>query len=212
MIKEESIMAVTAHSEDLANKLLSYGKNVLLCNDKDTFLLDIASMKRIYIDDEEACNFLGDLDVVEYIPNKGLYRIYSGNSLDNTLILSEKCNSCCIMCPYSDHFRKNAKEVSAEHIMKLIEYIPTNPEHLTITGGEPTLIGEGIFDIMSLLNMRFPNTEYLFLTNGRIFSNQEYFDMFLQTLPHNICFGIPIYGHTPETHDKITRSEGSFSL
>lgn len=115
------------------------------------------------------------------------------------------------MCPYSDNFRINAKSVSAEKIMALIDYISMYPSHLTITGGEPTLIGNGIFDIMSRLHQKFPKTEYLFLTNGRIFSCKDYFDKFISDIPYDICFAIPIYGDSPETHDFITRAPGSFS-
>lgn len=205
------IMAVAAHSEELANEILACGKNVLLCNDDAAEILDIASMKRIQVGGKETSEFFGDLDVAEYREGKGAYKVYEHGSIDNTLILSEKCNSSCVMCPYSDHFRKNAVDVSSDRILELIRYISSYPEHFTITGGEPTLIGEGLFDIMSLLRERFPETTYLFLTNGRIFSCDDYFNRFAETLPNDICFAIPIYGYSPETHDTITRAEGSFS-
>ena len=206
-----SIMAVAAHSEKLANELLACGKNVLLCSDDEAVILNIADMKRIPAGGRETAEFFDDLDVAEYIEGKGVYRVYENGSADNTLILSEKCNSSCVMCPYSDHFRRNAAGVSADRILEIIRYISSYPGHLTITGGEPTLIGDGLFDIMSLLRERFPETSYLFLTNGRIFSCDDYFRRFAETLPDDICFAIPIYGYDPETHDAITRAEGSFT-
>lgn len=204
-------LAVAAHSEELANQILSYGKNVLLCDEKKAVLLDIASMKKITVGGRDTSEFFGDLDVAEYRNDKSVYKVYEHGSIDNTIVLSEKCNSSCIMCPYSDNFRKNAVNVSPERIIDEINYISSYPEHLTITGGEPTLIGEGLFEIMSLLNNRFPDTAYLFLTNGRIFSDEAYFNRFAQTIPNDICFAIPIYGDSPETHDRITRADGSFS-
>lgn len=205
------IMAAAAHSEELADKLLALGKNVLLCTEDGADILDIETKKRITVGGRETSEFFNDLDVAEYRFGKGVYKVYENGSPDSTLILSEKCNSNCVMCPYCDNFRENAAEVKTERILEMINCISTYPDHFTITGGEPTLIGSGLFDIMSLLSAKFPESDYLFLTNGRIFSVKEYFDRFIETLPPNICFGIPIYGHTPETHDKITRTDGSFS-
>lgn len=206
-----SIFALAAHSENLANEILSCGKNVLLCNEDNAVILDIATMKKIRVGGKETSEFFRDLDIAEYIEEKGTYKVYEHGSIDNTLILSQKCNSSCVMCPYSDHFRKNASDVSSERILEIIRYISSYPEHLTITGGEPTLIGDGLFDIMALLKERFPETTYLFLTNGRIFSCEDYFNRFAEVIPNEICFAIPIYGDSPETHDKITRADGSFA-
>lgn len=210
-MNDNTIMTVAAHTEELANSLLSQGKNVLLCNENNSTVFDIATMKKIHIDDLNAAEFFSDFDVVEYVPSEGLYKRFNSKSNDNALITSEKCNSCCIMCPYSDHFRANAKNVSVQRILKIIDYISMYPSHLTITGGEPTLIGPEMFDIMDSLKRKFPDTEYLFLTNGRIFSCNDYFDKFVSHMPGDICFAIPIYGDTPETHDSITRSSGSFT-
>ena len=204
-------MAVVARSEETANKILAEGKNVLLCTDNDVSLLDITSVKKIHLNIDDSDPFFSDFDVVQYIPSKGLYKKFNGNSDENVLILSEKCNSNCVMCPYSENFRINAKTVKTSEILSLIDYISVYPSHLTITGGEPTLIGDGIFEIMNLLNQKFPDTSYLFLTNGRIFSCTEYFEKFIKCLPNDICFAIPIYGNSPERHDAITRTQGSFT-
>lgn len=206
----ESLLSVAAHSEELANKILSQGKNVLLCSSKDTVIYNISNMKKIHVIDSAANTFFSDLDVAEYIPSKGLYKRFNSLSNDNVLITSEKCNSCCIMCPYSDNFRIHSKVISTNRILNLINYISVYPSHLTITGGEPTLIGEGMFDIMTLLKQKFPETSYLFLTNGRIFGCKEYFNKFIEQIPDDICFAVPIYGDSPETHDAITRVSGSF--
>lgn len=210
-MNSDAIMTVVAHNEELANSLLSQGKNVLLCNKNGATVFNISTMKKIHIDDSGAAEFFSDYDVAEYIPSEGLYKRFNSKSNDNVLILSEKCNSRCIMCPYSDNFRANAKKVSPEHILEIINYISVYPSHLTITGGEPTLIGDGIIEIMDCLKNKFPDTEYLFLTNGRIFSCNEYFEKFVKYIPGDICFAIPIYGGAPETHDSITRSSGSFT-
>lgn len=82
--------------------------------------------------------------------------------------------------------------------------------HITITGGEPFLIGKSIFDLLYFLRENLPNTSYLLLTNGRIFSNKEYLNLFKQTCPRTLKLGIPIHGYNSETHDCITQAKGSF--
>ena len=203
--------AVAVRSEKLADEVLSSGRNVLMCMPDEAVFYDIPSRKKIHIAEKDTDSYFDDLDIAEYVQDKGILKVYKANSIDNALVLSDKCNSSCVMCPYSDNYRKNAGKVYPEHILHLINYIATYPEHLTITGGEPTFIGEGIFDIMEFLKEKFPKTEYLFLTNGRIFSVTDYFERMTEVLPPYICFGIPIYGDSPETHDKITRAEGSFT-
>lgn len=66
------------------------------------------------------------------------------------------------------------------------------------------------FDLLSFLKDNLPNTSYLLLTNGRIFSNKEYLNLFKQTCPHALKLGIPIHGYNSETHDSITQAKGSF--
>lgn len=206
----DPMYAVAVKSEELANKVLSSGRNVLMCTSDEAVYYDIPSRKKIHISEKNTDCFFDDLDISEYVPDKGVYKVYQANSIENALVLSDKCNSSCVMCPYSDHYRRNAGIVCPEQVLKLINYIVTYPEHLTITGGEPTLIGEGIFDILELLKEKIPKTEYLFLTNGRTFSDREYFERMIDVLPPYTCFGIPIYGDSPQSHDKITRAEGSF--
>lgn len=45
------VMAVAAHSEELANRILAQGKNVLYFNENDVSLLEISTMKKIHIND-----------------------------------------------------------------------------------------------------------------------------------------------------------------
>ena len=207
---EETIFAVAAHTEELANNILANGRNVLYCTENGVFLLDIPTKKKIYIGNNELCSLFYDLDLVEYHPEKGVHKIFECGSSENTIILSDRCNSSCIMCPYSDNHRRKAIPADSQYIMDMIDYTLFYPDHLTLTGGEPTTIGDGIFDILALLKAKFPDTEYLFLTNGRVFSDPQYFDRFMSVVPEDVCLGIPIYGDSPQTHDYITRASGSF--
>ena len=54
-------------------------------------------------------------------------------------------------------------------------------------------------------------TEFLFLTNGRVFALDKYVDLLTETIPQNALMAIPLHGSCPEIHDGITQSKGSFA-
>ena len=52
------------------------------------------------------------------------------------------------------------------------------PDYLTITGGEPTLLGDNLFALIKQLKMSLPDTELHVLTNGRTFAWPQYTQQF----------------------------------
>ena len=149
-------------------------------------------------------------DVFELSAEGELYLYYNTSSEDNAFVLTNHCNSNCIMCPSSEIARKTGGAASLQQLLDLVKHIPTDAIHLTITGGEPYLFGKGIFDFFSALRERFPETEFLLLTNGRVFSLPEYCYRTNETLPLRTLIGIPIHGPNSEIHDRITQVPGSF--
>ena len=113
------------------------------------------------------------------------------------------------MCPSPDFSRKNAEEKNTYDLIELAKHIPKDTPHLTITGGEPFLIGEKIFPFFKYLKDNFTETQFLFLTNGRIFAIDKYFELFKNSIPYDSIVAIPIHGSCNEIHDYITRSKGS---
>lgn len=139
-----------------------------------------------------------------------LDKLYDSCSGDNSLFITGHCNSNCIMCPSSEHARKNGDHYSTEELLEIIHHIIDYPAHLTITGGEPFLLGKGIFPVLNELKTRFPDGEYLLLTNGRIFSNKTFCSLLQDNLPQKSMIGIPLHGYNPTTHDRITQTPDSF--
>jgi len=160
--------------------------------------------------DIEEMRKLDNYDVLEIWENGILNRIYSDKSEDNFFFITGACNSNCVMCPSPDISRRNAKHTSVEELLEIARHIPSDAPHLTITGGEPFLIGERIFPFIQFLKQHFPITEFLFLTNGRIFSIEKYLQMFVESAPHRSIIAIPVHGSCEQIHDSITRAEGSF--
>ena len=151
-----------------------------------------------------------DYDVLEILENGLVSRKYNDKSDDNYFFITGGCNSNCVMCPSPDVSRKNVSPTNVEDLMSLAKHIPSDTSHLTITGGEPFLIGEAIFPFIRFLKERFHHTEFLFLTNGRVFALDKYLRLFLDAVPLNSTVAIPIHGSCEQIHDAITRSDGSF--
>lgn len=126
------------------------------------------------------------------------------------LYVTEKCNSNCIMCPMSLASRKRGLSISADEWKDIVEEMPSEINHITITGGEPFLEYEHLLPVMEQINSKYPQTQILVLTNGRAFSVQELFDRVSPLITEQYCFAIPIHASTPELHDSITQTSGSF--
>lgn len=152
----------------------------------------------------------GNYDVCS-IYDDGTLRIrYSDRSSDNYFFITGRCNSNCVMCPSPEGSRRGAPEANLADLTELAAHIPSDAPHLTITGGEPFMAGEKLFEFIDFLKTRFPVTEFLLLTNGRIFAVDKYVRMLKETMPRNILVAVPVHGSCPAIHDSITRVEGSF--
>lgn len=138
------------------------------------------------------------------------YVHFSNENDDNPLILTQKCNSNCLMCPTAEVIRRKENGLNIDYTIESIRYIPNDARHLTITGGEPFLVKEKIFDLLSEIKTRLPYTECLLLTNGRALGYKPYADKFAELSPKKIIIGIPLHGYNSETHDRITQSKGGF--
>ena len=55
------------------------------------------------------------------------------------------------------------------------------------------MAGEKIFDLLDVCRNKFKRTQFLVLSNGRIFSSNNYLERFLETAPDNIIVAIPIH-------------------
>lgn len=151
-----------------------------------------------------------DYDVFEIWPDGRFFRYYDNSSIENYFFVTAKCNSNCIMCPSPEAARKNGQHTCIADLIEIARHIPTYTAHLTITGGEPFLVGKDVFPFIGFLRDKFDSTEFLFLTNGRVFSLPSYINLLKENAPNNSIFAIPIHGSFAELHDSITRAPGSF--
>ena len=198
------IIASIAKCEGTKNKLLLEEKNVLYIRDEGVTLLPLGL-------DFTNLNVMlfSEYDIVE-IRNNKVYKIFDVSSNENSIVVMNKCNENCVMCPCTEIWRNLDISMTVDEIMELIDYIPSDTRHLTLTGGEPTLVGYGFLKILDKINDHFDHIDIQILTNGRTFSNKQYFDELKMRIRSNMQFGIPIYGYNSTTHDSIVQTQGAF--
>jgi len=80
-------------------------------------------------------------------------------------------------------------------------------EEILLTGGEPTIHPQ-FLEILNFTRKTYPNNQIELLSNGRRFVYKEFAHKVMQ-MP-NLTLMISLSGYDSKTHDKITRSEGSF--
>lgn len=114
------------------------------------------------------------------------------------------------MCPSGDYSRREGIIPEYDEILELVRHYPTAASHITITGGEPFMFREPMFRVLSYLRENLCETEFLILTNGRIFCLNRYVEQLIHSIPRYTTLAIPLHGSTQELHDSITRAEGSF--
>lgn len=151
-----------------------------------------------------------DYDVIEIVNNKDIKVLYRDDSEDNAILVTNQCNSNCIMCPDSDFVRNTNENPDIRKILEQISCIPDDTKHITITGGEPGLLKEDLINVLRKCKECLPETEFLLLSNGRIFSNTLFVNKVKENIPNNIRIAIPIYANSAEIHDSITRATDSF--
>lgn len=178
------------------NDIRLYPEDVVVSKDKDI----IEKLRNAH-----------DYDVYELWENGKFSGYYDDSSLDNYFFVTGKCNSNCVMCPSPDISRQKGGNTSVDTLIEIAKHIPTDAPHLTITGGEPFMVGPDIFRFFEFLREKFECTDFLLLTNGRIFAVDSYVERFVEKAPKNSIVAIPIHGSTANIHDMITQSNGSFN-
>ncbi|MCB2358619.1 His-Xaa-Ser system radical SAM maturase HxsC [Clostridium estertheticum] len=136
--------------------------------------------------------------------------LYKSDCYENTIVVTNQCNSNCIMCPDSIAIRSVRENVSIKKIKTLLSLISKDAKFICITGGEPTLLELGLFEILDECKTSLFNTQFIMLTNGRMFYYKSYVKEFIKHRPDNMIIAIPIHGHVSKLHDSITQSKGSF--
>jgi His-Xaa-Ser system radical SAM maturase HxsC len=181
------------------------GYRAVLCHDEFT---GASHMPFIHLMRES--DHIREGDIVTLDGSTGLVRsLYRPHESHHHLFVTERCNSNCLMCSQPPKDRDDVEALTKRNF-ELINLIEEPPPYLTITGGEPTLLGENLFKLISQLKTSMPKTEIHILTNGRTFAFPEYVHNFAGVGHPNISLGIPLYSDTAGLHDYVVQARGAF--
>lgn len=157
----------------------------------------------------QSLDFLWDGFVAAIDTRNGFTQVlYRPDSPHNTLFFTDHCNSNCLMCSQPP---KDVDEsgLLAEHL-RYIDLIPNEPQYLCITGGEPTLLQDGLVQIISKLKERFPSTLITMLSNGRSYCYEDFVDKLVTVRHPGFLTSIPLYAANAVDHDYVVQAKGAF--
>jgi His-Xaa-Ser system radical SAM maturase HxsC len=151
---------------------------------------------------------VGTGDVIELDPIRQRVAVrYRRGDNGNVLFATERCNSYCLMC--SQPPREVQDEWRVQQLLELIDLIDASEPSLAISGGEPTLLGNGLISIVRKCSDALPGTHLHILSNGRL-CDPEFHVQFENVHP-NLSWGIPLYGDHYGLHDYVVQSQGAFA-
>lgn len=138
----------------------------------------------------------------------GANTLFRPESTHNSLFVTERCNSNCLMCsqPPRDHVDDHLFDINR----RVVELAPRDTEVLGLTGGEPTLFEDRLFGLLEQIKRRLPDTLVQMLTNGRRFAWKDYMRDFAAHSPQRLRVGIPLYSCVADEHDHVVQAKDAF--
>lgn len=153
---------------------------------------------------------LRDNDIVAIQPTSGFVRtVYRPDSAHNSLFVTERCSSNCLMCSQPPKDRDDIDHF-LEINMEVLRLIAPGPEYLGITGGEPTLLGGKLLTLLARLKAECPDTRLHMLSNGRLFAWPAFTRSFCAVQHPHLVLGIPLYADDPIIHDYVVQAKHAF--
>ena len=131
-------------------------------------------------------------------------------SNDNALFVTGQCNNHCLMC-CQPPVKRNDIDFFYEKNIRLIDDAPVELPTIGITGGEPTLLGDRLFDLIAHIRKRLPNTHIQILSNGRQFANGSYAEKLAQVSEGMVIVGVPFHSDSPIIHDRIAGAKNAYN-
>ena len=153
--------------------------------------------KKILIEDNE---------IVLIFPKASvLKRYFRPSASANTMLLTEECDQRCIMCSQPP---KNKKYDDFDLYKEATLLLPENSV-MGITGGEPTLLKEPLFNFIKDVIRERPDLMFHILTNAQHFTRDD--RETLLEISKNVFWGVPLYSHIEKTHDDIVSKDGAYT-
>ncbi|HTM82170.1 His-Xaa-Ser system radical SAM maturase HxsC [Asticcacaulis sp.] len=126
----------------------------------------------------------------------------------NTLFATERCNSLCLMCSQPPRVVDDDWRVA--EMLDIIPLVDKAEAHLGITGGEPTLLGDGLTKVLDACRRELPETKLHVLTNGRNFRMPNDAANWIAAGGQMTTWAVPLYADVPDIHDEVVVAPGAF--
>lgn len=152
---------------------------------------------------------LSEGDIVVINTDGIVNTLYRPASQQNFLLVTERCNSNCLMCSQPPRDKDDSYLMGV--YSSLLPLIPKTCPELGLTGGEPTLLGERFFTLLELIKKELPSTDIHCLTNGRAFAWQNVADRLGQIEFNRLMLGIPLYSDYYQIHDYIVQAKDALN-
>jgi len=161
---------------------------------------------------------LGDLRDPTVVAPGDVIRVREGSSLvsvvwrraarTNALFTTERCNSLCLMC--SQPPRDGNDDWRVAELLQTIDLIDRDEVQLGVTGGEPTLLGDGLSRVLARCGEVLPETHLHVLTNGRTFRDPAAAADWRRAGGDRTTWAVPLYADVPDIHDAVVAAPGAF--
>lgn len=161
------------------------------------------------VDDIREGLAFSDGDIIAIEPDGFIRSLYRPREKHHSLFVTERCSSNCLMCSQPP---KDVDDVPAltDRNLELIRLMDPAPQYLTVTGGEPTLLGYRFFDLLDYAKKRLPSTAIHVLTNGRTLAWSEMCRRLADIHHPDLSFGVPLYSDFAGDHDYVVQARGAF--
>lgn len=138
---------------------------------------------------------------------RGDFRIESN---DNTLFTTARCNNNCIMCCQPPLDNDDIDELFDRNI-EIINRAPKDIPVVGISGGEPTLLGDRLIELLRHIRVNLPDADIHILSNGRNFKDIEYSQKVAEAADGKLFVGIPLHSDYYRDHDIIAGAKEAFN-
>ena len=153
-------------------------------------------------------SYVQDGDIVIVRPITGDLRvIYRRASHHNSLMVTPVCNNLCVMCSQPP---QRANSEVFRHVWDAIPLMDIDTPELVLSGGEPTLLGRRLVQVIRRLKSFLPSTSVHVLTNGRQLKFLKFTQDIADVGHSDLMLGIPIYSDVPHEHDFVVQARGAF--
>ena len=138
---------------------------------------------------------------------RGDFRI---DSNDNTLFTTARCNNNCIMCCQPPLNNDDIDELFERNIA-IINRAPKDIPVVGISGGEPTLLGDRLIDLIKHIRQTLPDSDIHILSNGRNFKDIDYTRKVVEVADDKLFVGIPLHSDYYKDHDIIAGAKEAYN-